>query len=219
MIAGMATFVPVPGVCQVSLTGHIGSHKFNQIWHFSNGGGTSPWTAPNLLTLVNACINSSKTNLASLLYSNVTYNGAAAVDLTNATPATAVSTAAAWSGTGAGEMAPSLATMVLYKIADRYRGGKPRTYFPPMCAVNTNTADDGWIASAVTNFQTGVQAMMTSIMASVPLTEHYTYSVTDDPLHHRYVRTKTGLRDIATVAQYVVSPVIRSQRRRMTSAA
>src|SRR5215471_17489300 len=218
----MAVFVPVPGVCQVTVTGHIGTHKFNQVLHFSGGGGGSPWTSANLLALVNKVMSAGATRLQSFFYSNVTYNSAAAVDLTNTTPATAVSTAAAWTGTGAGEMAPSLATMVQFKIPDRYRGGKPRTYFPPAAATNTNLADDGWTASFLTAFQPAVAGWFTDIESAVASTSHvcplYTYTITDDPTHHRYVRTKSGLRDTAVVAQYVVSPVIRSQRRRMTSA-
>src|SRR5262244_2550820 len=124
-------FIAVPGVCQVVVNGHISSHRYAQVWHFHGPGSGTPWSATDLNTLVNQVYTSWNSNIRSLMGTNVVLNNVTAVDLTNTTPATAVSTGAALTGTGAGQSEPSLSVMVNFVIAARYRGGHPRTYFPP----------------------------------------------------------------------------------------
>src|SRR5262249_27964114 len=159
--------------------------------------------------------------IRSLMGTNVVLNNVTAVDLTNTTPATAVSTGAALTGTGAGQSEPSLSVMVNFVIAARYRGGHPRTYFPPPGSGQETATVDQWSTSYVNSFNTAMSTSFAQIVGSVPGTVHvvplFSYTYTDDPTHHTYRRTRNAFTGSYTVASYVTSATIRHQRRRMTA--
>lgn len=216
-------FFPAAGVAQTVVTGHIAGHKFNNVMHWLANPGSHTWTGPELNTLCDNVKTGLKNGLQAMFYSNVTFNQVSAVDLGTPTPNVGASSVADWSGTGAGELAPSLSVMVNLHIPARYRGGKPRVYFPPMAGVHTNLNDDGWDSSGITAFTTGYQTFKTLAESSGPTCAQccilYTYSVTNDPIHDKYIRQRTGIRFIPVVSSFTVNPVIRSQRRRMTAGA
>ena len=211
----------VPGVVQTTVTGHISNHKFNQVLHWHNVGMTGGWTAANVLALVNGIMTAYSTNFRSLFGPGTIINNVLGIDLSSTTPAEVTSTVAGFTCTGASQMAPSLSMMVNLTISKRYRGGHPRTYFPSMPGTSMNVTEDGWSATAMTAAQSAVNAFKTAVESSVSGTSWavplYIYEVTNDTAKQRYIRTKVALDSIQDVTSAVVSPVIRSQRRRMTS--
>jgi hypothetical protein len=199
-------FFPAAGVAQTVVTGHIAGHKFNNVMHWNRGSGGPLYSSAELNTLCDNVKTGIKNGLQALFYTNITFNQVTAVDLGTPTPAVGASSVADWTGTGAGELAPSLSTMVNLHIPARYRGGKPRVYFPPMAA----------FTSGFTTFKTLAESSIAGLHMTCVL---YTYTVVNDPIHNKYIRTRSGVRLIADVSSFTVSPVIRSQRRRMTAGA
>jgi hypothetical protein len=219
----VATPIFVPGTCQMTLTGHISNHKYNQVLHFHAPGVGIPWLASDLQTITNTAFTQWGVRLKALFAPNVKLDSIASVDLTNSTPASVVSAGAPITATGAGNNEPSLATMVNFTIAARYKGGHPRTYFPPLAATAVGVNSDQWSSTAVTAFNTAVGLWFGDIVVSVPSTVHtvplFGYTYLDDPVHHNYKRTKTSFLGSYAVGSYSTSGIIRSQRRRMTAAA
>lgn len=217
----MAAFVPVPGCIQTTIAGVIGTHKFAQVWHFANPSHTSGWPAADIQAVVDSLQSNMKTAFQAFMATNTTFQTVTGVDLSNSTPAIAISAPPAWTGTGSGLMTPAMSFMISFKIAARYRGGKPRTYFPPLTAVHENVTDDGWDSSGVTGMQTGMGTVISAVAAVIPGTQHvcprYTYTYTDDPAKHKYTRTRGAPVTTPVVQSYLGSSKMRSQRRRLAS--
>src|SRR5205823_14812909 len=87
-----------------------------------------------------------------------------------------------------------------HHIGARYRGGHPRTYWPPS---NVGNCPDGdtWGANFVNTFQGFHQNFLDDILtalngAGLATAQHcaprYTYSYTADATKHKYVKTRTG---------------------------
>jgi hypothetical protein len=218
----MATFIPVPGVAQTVVTAHIAGHKANMVWHFSHGG-TGPWNGTDLNTLVNTLFGSLNTRMKTTFASNVVFNNIAAVDLTNDTPAIATSTGAQFNCTGIGPATPSLCFMVNFNIAKRYKGGHPRTYMPPLASNSMSAGEDQWqpanITTALTNFANVISDVTVAIPGATNVVPLYNYTVSTNPSTGKVTREKDSLKGVFVVTSYTGNPPIRSQRRRMTSAA
>lgn len=219
----MANFIPAPGVAQLVVTGHINTHKWNMVLHYQQTGSTSPWTAGQLATLCTTWMSSANTRYKTLFGSNTTFDSVQAVDLTNETPAGGADTTHGFTCTGGGQLAPSLSAMVNMRIAVRYRGGHPRMYFPPLNSVSQSTSEDTWTTSgqsglttAVTNHNGDINAAITGCNQAIPL---WLYAYQADPAHNKYLREKVGFKSSWPVISWQTSPVIRSQRRRITAAA
>jgi hypothetical protein len=217
-------FIPVPGVCQVVIGGTVSTHPFNQVWHFQNGTTGSAWSVGQLDTLCNTIMSGIQSHWVNYIGSNVTYDSASAVDLTNSQPAEGNSTTAAFAGTEVGgDVTPSLCTMVNFHIPRRYKGGHPRTYFPPGTAGSLTANEDQWIPNYVNQTSAAMASIINGVVAAIPGATHcsvaYTYNMVDDPAMHKYHRIRAGLEGVYVVSSYQTSPWVRTQRRRLTSIA
>jgi hypothetical protein len=113
--------------------------------------------------------------------------------------------------------------MINLKTSDRYRGGHGRIYLPGFAtslqqdARNWTTTSSGagkaGFDIAISNTTAAFVSHGSS--ASGLVIPRYTYTYTDDPVHHRYKKQRTGWSHNALVYSTVASQQIRTQRRRL----
>lgn len=220
---GKMAGVLVPGVAQAVWGGTVSGHPFNQIWHFQNPSPGTNWTQGQLQTLGNALASGMNTQLAKFLGNNAEYNSLTLTDIGTPTPQVADAAGLPFSGSQVGnDVSPNLSVMVLFHIAARYRGGHPRTYFPPSTASNLTTTEDQWTGGLTSEFATGMANVIDAAVAALPGVTHvvprYTYTYTDNPSKHKYTHTRSGvISPVPIVSSYSTSAIVRSQRRRLTS--
>lgn len=216
----MATFIPAPGVLQAVITQHVAGHKANNILHFFKGS-TSPWTQSDAQTVANTLFTQWSNTWKNQHSSNVVYNSVAVVDLTNNTPVSATSVGASVTAIGTGNTSPSLALMVQFNIAKRYRGGHPRCYLIGFESGALTASEDQWISAALTAAASGFSTIMTNLVTALPGITHcvptYTYTTTVSPDGKKIIRTKSGYVAQYTVSSYTANPPVRHQRRRTTA--
>lgn len=187
-----------------------------------------PPTTADLVALVSAIGTAWSTDLRSFAGAWVTLTEVLCQDLSSDTAAQA-SEAVSVVGTRAGaELPAGVAVLVNFGIARRYRGGKPRVYFPYFTDSDVLTPQS-WAAASVANLQTAVQSFIAAISAAVwagggPMAQtsvsYYLGSTEVTTGVPPYVRghTKPTLR-VGTALTYpvtsvLVSSVPSSQRRR-----
>ena len=137
-----------------------------------------------------------------------------------------------WNGTqqgtrGASGLPYQVAMNVEYGIARRYRGGKPRSYFP-FGVVGDLATDATWSTALVTATNTGVAAFFTAIAAlsvgSVGTLAHVNLSyykgftnIANSSGRERAVPTYRASATLDTITGYSAKVVLGSQKRRRTS--
>jgi len=174
--------------------------------------------------LAQTVFNAFTTALGSRTANNVTHDTVTSVDLGSSTGVSSIYTHTPVSGTGSAPLEPSSACLVVQnRIAARYRGGHPRTFWP---AIDSNNMVDEahWNSVQVTGYVTAVTTFISTVVSAsytggATLLQHviprYTYTITNDPVHHKYLRERTGLLSVDTVQSYVGNTIIGSQRRRL----
>lgn len=131
-------------------------------------------------------------------------------------------------GSASGTTVPSqVATNVEFGIARRYRGGKPRIFFPP--PTTAQLLDNGhWSAAFVNGMTTAVEAFFTAVEAisvgAVGALSHVNVSyyagftnITNSSGRTRAVPKYRAAATLDTVESYAVKAVLGSQRRRRTA--
>lgn len=159
----MPALPPVPQVLQVLLHQGIGSDEeaITKL-HFKYTGGPPDNAALNAVASDITSLYTS--HLAALAPTNGGLLGVTVTDLTSSTSAQG-SDATLVNGTRTGgDLSSATAVLVNYGIARRYRGGKPRSYFPFFTATDMS-AVTAWVSGSVTAAQTGVSAFLTAIEA------------------------------------------------------
>lgn len=192
----------------------------------------SPPTPANCLTLATDIGPIWASHIAPYITSHVTLDEIDVLDLASATGASGVFAASA-AGTATDPAPPSsVAINVEFNIARRYRGGKPRMYFPQ--SNNANLADQShWTSAFLTTFNGAVGAFIAAIEAlsigSMGTLTHVNVSFyhgrdTNQPPAGRWrgpgykyppLYRTTALVD--TVEGYATKAVVGSQRRRRTA--
>ena len=159
----MPAVIPVPGVLEIQLVHadetdyHIRNRSY---WSYA-GGEPSDATCATLATEVAAAWN---TDLAPLAGTAVTLVEVVVTDLSSDSGGRG-----SWAGSNAGSRSGAATPVGVcavqnYQISRRYRGGKPRTYWPFL------TADDyygnkAWAAASVAAVDTGWNAYTAAIGA------------------------------------------------------
>lgn len=125
--------------------------------------GSSP-SGANCITLANDVVTAWNTHIAAFITLHYTLNEVDVVDLSSDVAASGQSNTTS-AGTGPDPAPPTnVAINVEYDIARRYRGGKPRMYFPP--SPNDNLADQShWASGLITSFNAAVGAFFAEIEA------------------------------------------------------
>jgi hypothetical protein len=154
--------VPYPDVLKVHFTFDVGSDAtVGTVLHFAYTGG--PPSAVDATALAAFIGGAAGTFFPAVMDTETTLTEVGVTDLTSPTsafgsaPFTAV-------GTRTGGILPaSTCVLVNLPISRRYRGGKPRAYFPWGTATDLLTPQQ-WVAASVTNFTFALQSFLTAVV-------------------------------------------------------
>jgi hypothetical protein len=224
-MGGEMPFIPVPGVAHTILKGHIGANPWAVVLHWQAGASTAPWTQSDLDLLTKTAFTSWGTNLKNLTGTNVLLEESDGQDLTSTTGLGSIWNPSAVPGTNSNTLMPSSVCMVMQnRIAARYRGGHPRTFWPS--ATGSALATEALFNAAVPGqWNTGVVAYVQTVRSAAysfgsstlnHVIPRYTYMITNDPVHHKYTRQRNGLLSVNVVQSYFGLQKVGSQRRRLT---
>lgn len=188
--------------------------------------GSAP-TGANCTTLAGDIANAWDSHLVSLCGANIELNEVDVLDI-----ATNTGLSGQWTGTFTGtrsgtDLPVQCATNIEFGIARRYRGGKPRIYFPPGIEgdlTNQATWNPTYIGDVNTQFAAFITAVEALSVGAMGTLQHVNLSYYSGFTNHmntsgreRAVPTyrATALHDVIT--GYFCKAVVASQRRRRTS--
>jgi hypothetical protein len=213
----------VPGVLKVSF-----QHTYagvNAFVHWYLGyTGSSP-TSTDCATMANSLKSLWSTNFASLALTNVTLVLVQVTDLASATGGQGTSSGTVAGTRAGGSLTSNDCAMMLLKIGRRYRGGKPRQYWPFGASADLVDAQH-WTAAFQTSLGTAWNAVNAGASAltwtgggtnrSVNISYFQGFTVVTNPITGR-ARNAAKLRTtplVDTVGSAVVSSRVATQRRR-----
>jgi hypothetical protein len=189
----------------------------------------SPPTPANCVTLANDVVTQWGAHIGPILSLHWTLNEVDVLDLGSTSGASGQSSTT--STAGATDPAPpsSVAVNVEFNIARRYRGGKPRMYFP--ASNNANLANQrNWTSGFVSTFNSDVAAFFSALEAlsigSMGTLQHVNISFykghnTSQPPWrgpgYKYPPLYRATALVDAVEGYATKSVIGSQRRRRTA--
>src|ERR1700757_2261728 len=161
----MAALPNVPGVIKVTMKWSSSADADVLCRFFMSYTGTAP-TSTQLNTFSASVGTAYSTNMASLANTDVTLDNCYAIDLTSATAGTGQATTVVAGTLGGGALSAGTAALVNLSVARRYRGGKPRLYFP-FGSSTTLATGTAWTGTFVTNVNAGYAAFITAVKAAV----------------------------------------------------
>jgi hypothetical protein len=155
---------PVPQVLKVTLDWTIDADTMGQTIHHYKYTGGPPSAADCNLMAANFVSNASSA-FQTLCATTIGVHAATVTDLTSGSHAQGAG-GTPWVGTsGTGPLAPGSAVVCQHLIDRRYRGGKPRSYFP--LGIHTDLASTGlWAAAFITNVDTQLGIWISGALAS-----------------------------------------------------
>ena len=159
----MPALPAVPQVIKIRWLHTIGSNVnlgCHQYWHYA---GAAP-TGADMTALATAAFNAWVTNLAPVAGNWVTLTETITEDLTSSTTPIGTQTGSHAGGLSGAPLTAETAVLANYVIARRYRGGKPRTYWP-LGEPSQLTTAERWSGAAVTAFGTALAALDTALLA------------------------------------------------------
>lgn len=189
--------------------------------------GSAP-SASNCATLASDIATSWNSNVASVVYANISLQEVDVQDITTHTGAFG-SAAVDHPGTmNGGTLVASAATNIEFDIAQRYRGGKPRMFLPPPDDTSLVSLDK-YTAGFISDVNTAISGLMSDIagltVGSMGTLSHVVLSyysgftnVTNSSGRTRAApkyRTPNAL--VYPVTGYACKAVVGSQRRRRTA--
>lgn len=202
-----------------------GVEEFGSRFYLSYSGAAP--TASNCATIASDISGAWGTHIASLV---ATYYGLAEVDVLDIATVTGASgqySTVVDGSRGTGLIPLSVAMNTEFTISRRYRGGKPRMFWPP--GIESDLSDNAhWAGSFVTAVTTGVEAFFNEIEAlsvgSVGTLAHVNLSyykgftnITNSSGRERAVPTYRDSALLDTITGYNAKALVGSQRRRRTS--
>lgn len=217
--------VYAPGIGQSVLSGMIGSNPWAVVHHWQFGTSALPWTQHDADLLCSTEFSAWQTALMAHVGNNIDIRKVTFVDLTNSTGVSSEFDHTPVNGTIGGPLEPSSACVVVQnRIAARYRGGHPRTFWPALMQ-GSMLNEYQWINANALQIQTGAAAFVSAIVSAAytggtgPLQHvipRWTYTITDVPAKHKYLRTRSGYIRSDVVQGYLANQKIGSQRRRLS---
>jgi hypothetical protein len=153
----MPALPPVAGVIKIAIQGTIGPYKWAMIMHAQYSGG--PPDAADLTTFAAALEASWSTNIKSFFCSDIYLTEINVTDLSSTSGANGL-----WSGsvvgTGSGTFNTANASVLAtYPSSYRYRGGHPRSYWPPFAAGQLSDSAH-WSSANLAAFQTAAEVFL-----------------------------------------------------------
>jgi hypothetical protein len=205
----MPALPDVPGVIRYQFT-HTFSSDVDVMCHlFFSYTGTPP-SATDLADGGSAAATNWNTYLAPYAHPDVTLTEVTLTDLTSPTSAQG-SDVVSHAGTASGsQLAAATCLLVNYKIDRRYRGGKPRTYWPLGTSANVATAQTwgtGFTATMATQMDSFISAILATSFPTITLENHVSVGYYGPP--NRYVGVAPGrIKTYSTVKAGPISPDI-----------
>lgn len=218
--------VLAPGVAQTVLSGLYGAQKWAVVWHWAFDGQTGAWSSQSMAQLCNAISAQWGTYAAPLCATTVVLQQVSGVDIGVTAPVAFTNTTVHAGTSGAAQIENSaICTLINMHINARYRGGHPRTYLPwgvPTNQTNESTWNAGYLANAagaMANIVNQVRASLSPVNGAQvsQVCVRYNYTVTDDPIHKKYVRQRSTLNGVFVVQNYSSVPTYGTQRRRLVA--
>lgn len=195
-------------------------------WHLYLGYGATPPSSANLNSLATVISTNYSAQLLSSTSTTTSLTRIECQDL--ADPASAIGVwTGALTGSQTGSLAASVSMLVNFKVARRYRGGKPRVYIPTGYSAvlnNPQTWTSAFVTSYTTAFNTFVQNILNSMGTWTPTPSHVSVSyykggewLPDHNGNYHRVPTLRTTPQVDTVTARNPSSIIGSQRRRIRS--
>lgn len=214
----------VPGVAQAVLQGVFGTQPWAVVWHFKFDNSTSNWTQTNIQQLADAISGGWGSYALNIIAPTVVLQQITTTDIGSTTPVVGSNSVSHAGAGGSGALAnSSMCTLMRFKINVRYKGGHPRSYLP--WGTNTNTLNEfSWNAAYATLSQSAMANLINNVRSTVPasggnqvshVVPRYTYTLTNDAVHSKYVRAREGLKSVDVVQSYLLNPTFGVQRRRL----
>lgn len=191
---------------------------------FFLGYGGSPPTSGNCTTLASDIAAAWVTHMAPLIQANYSLTEIDVLDISTLTGASGQWTGDNGGGDTGGAIASQVAVNTEFGIARRYRGGKPRMFWPP-ASVAAKQNDGSWTLSFVGEYNTAVAAFFAEITAlsigAVGALEHVNVSYYSGFTNHtntsgreRAVPTYRTSALVEPITGYSTKQRMGSQRRR-----
>lgn len=221
----MPALPPVPSTIKVIYNLGIGTDTNAIVREYFGYSGSAP-TAAQCITLAGVIRTAWGNNLKALVSANTNLISTTVIDLSSASGASGVDTTGI-TGTRTGTSLPAgVAVLVNKKVSRRYRGGKPRSYWPFF--TNTDiSSPSAWLAASVNSAQTAVNAFYTAVIGAVvgsgAITQESNvsfyngFTVVTNPVTGRtrnVPKLRAGGPLVDTVTSNVVNSLPASQRRR-----
>jgi len=215
-----------PGVCRVRARFAAGANlDIATAVHFTYTGG--PPSIADLIAMATTAYASAVTNLVPRLSVDRNLVGVDIQDLSSALGAYGEYLAVTAGSRGGGTLPASVCVLLNEVIARRYRGGKPRTYWPLGTETDlAGTAD--WKSASVIDFETGIGDWLTAVaglthgttafVAGCSISNYHGFTSVQNPVTGRWRNIPTP-RAIAIPPDvwttFAVNPIPGSQRRRL----
>lgn len=211
----MAPLPPIQNVLRIRLTGVMATNNWASIQYARFQG--APPTAADLGTVAASLRTAWQNAIAQLCFTDRSLRVIEVIDLSSDTSASAVNTGNTL-GTRAGSPLPNNVAMVAsYKIARRYRGGHPRTYWPAGVIADV-TSGNLWTQTFLTLANTGAPAWVGNVNAIVlggsPLQHGVVSYFERDPANPGHSKPRTSPLFFSTQS-VVVHTRVDTMRRRL----
>jgi hypothetical protein len=204
----MPPLVPYPGCLKVEILETVlADLDVSTRLHFLYTG-TAPSNA-TCATIAADILALANTNILSLMSAANDLRGVTVQDLTSATAGAGESLATTTGTRGAGPyLAAETAALMNVVISRRYRGGKPRAYWPFGIAADLTTPQ-AWSTTALSDFNVGLDALVfgisalsvsgTNLGAFVSLSYYHGFTAVTNPITGR-------TRDVPTPRTVALAP-------------
>jgi hypothetical protein len=163
--ASVPALPPVPGVVRIDFTQHAAQDLDIITRIYMAYTGTAP-TDAQLDTFAGLCDSHWNGDLAAFANPVVSLVGVEVIDLSTPTSAIGADSTVRLGTRAGAPNAGGVALLVNHKIARRYRGGKPRSYWPFLNASDL-TDEQTWDAATLASFDAAYASFITSIKGSV----------------------------------------------------
>lgn len=219
----MPPLQPVPDVLKAQLqwSDSADLDVYNNLFFRFSGGSPSVADAVAIAT----SLFTAATNFQPVCQTSVALTGVTVTDLSSSSAAQGTHNAVATGELSAGPLAGGTALVIGYAIARRYRGGKPRNYFPFGATTSLNTRQQ-WSTEFVTQCQNvwnsfitaaiGTVGGSTTISAHVNVSYYEGSKVVISPTtgRARNVPIPRAVPQVDTIGGFTVRTIPGSQRRR-----
>jgi hypothetical protein len=222
----MPALVPYPNCLRVKVQWALGTDaNVDNSLHFTWAG--TPPTAATLDTVATDIYGFAVSALIGELSTDSSLVGVEVTDLTSSTAAQGIHVATTSGTRGSGTVAGGLCALLSCKISRRYRGGKPRTYWPFGVPADLYTAqlwNPTWIGTLLTQMQAFINDILAVSVSGMTIGEFVSLSYYEgnvntapDPITGR-IKNKPKPRTVAIapdpIVSYAFNPNYASQRRR-----